>query len=343
MALQSYNWSIIGPGVLADLGTTDDVYVGESGFLSSSNERSIRGYGSYHSATIRGEVAGYLGGLSLGNDASSDSHEQVFVAKHGSVTGDTSYALYTLAYDSSVENNGVIRGATGVLMDGDSAFSTSTLMNRGKIVGDTGEGVLRWGSEDFQFTNKGLVSGHSGHGYDGSSSSGDQSITNSGKMVGSVTFGSGDDTYLGAHGKLSGTVYGGDGDDHFVGGAQDEKFEGGVGRDRINGGGGADDFVFVSVADSTLATGGRDLIVGFSQSQHDQIDLSLIDAKASTVLDDHFKFIGTNSFDGHEGQLRYYNAGGHTFIQGDTNGDGTADFAIELDHSLTLHKTDFVL
>jgi len=342
MALQSYNWSWTGNGVLVDLGTTDDVYVGEDGFLSSNDARTIKGYGSNHSASIHGEVAGYYGGIGLGDDASADFGQEIFVAKHAKVSGDVYAAMWTQGYDSSIINNGIARGSTGVEMYADSGFTTSTLLNRGRIIGEDSYGVYRSGTEDFDFTNKGTVSGGSGTAYFGGST-GDQTITNTGKLVGAVYFGSGDDVYDGVGGKVTGIVYGLDGDDHLTGGNQNEQFEGGAGRDILKGGGGADDFLFVAVGDSTLATAGRDLIQGFDQSQHDHIDLSAIDAKASTVLDDKFKFIGTDSFDGHEGQLRYYTAGGHTFIQGDTDGDGTADFAIELNNNINLHKADFVL
>jgi hypothetical protein len=345
MALQSYNFTWTGNGILADLGTTDDVYVGENGFLSSNDNRTIVGTGSNHSAEIRGEVAGDQGGIRLGNNASFDSGQDVFVSASGRVSGNLYSAVYLQGYDSSVENNGIIRGGFGVYMDANSVSTTSTLMNRGKIMCDDADhaAVTRRGTEDFDFINRGQIQTDGVYAYDGRSGSGDQSILNTGKILDGVAFGSGDDVYKGADGKLFGLLSGGDGNDKFTGGERNERLEGDVGRDIMNGGLGADDFVYLTVADSTLATGGRDLIKGFKQNQDDQIDLFGMDAKASTVLDDKFKFIGTDSFDGHEGQLRYYNAGGHTFIQGDTDGDGAADFAIELNSNVDLQKADFVL
>jgi hypothetical protein len=34
---------------------------------------------------------------------------------------------------------------------------------------------------------------------------------------------------------------------------------------------------------------------------------------------------------------------GHAFVSGDTNGDGTADFVIRLDHVSVLDASDFML
>jgi hypothetical protein len=345
MALQSYNFTWTGNGILANLGTTDDVYVGPNGFLASNNDRTIVGTGSNHEAEIRGEVAGDQGGIRLGDNASADSGQEVFVAEGARVGGNLYSAVFLQGYDSEVENNGVIRGGYGVFMDANSLSTTSKLLNRGKITCDDADhaAVTRRGTEAFDFINRGLIETDGVYAYDGRQGSGDQGIYNTGKIADGIAFGSGNDLYRGEDGKLLGLLSGGDGNDKFIGGEKNERLQGDLGRDIMKAGAGADDFVYVNVTDSTLATGGRDLIKGFSQSQDDQIDLFVIDAKLSTALDDKFKFIGTDAFSGNEGELRYYNAGGHTFVQGDNDGDGTADFAIELNNNLTLHKADFVL
>lgn len=43
------------------------------------------------------------------------------------------------------------------------------------------------------------------------------------------------------------------------------------------------------------------------------------------------------------GQLHYTQAGGNTIVQADVDGDGTADFEIELTGLLTLTAGDFLL
>jgi len=56
-----------------------------------------------------------------------------------------------------------------------------------------------------------------------------------------------------------------------------------------------------------------------------------------------FTFIGTESFRNVAGELRYQEISGNTFVYGDTNGDGVADFMIRLDGGHALVAGDFVL
>lgn len=118
---------------------------------------------------------------------------------------------------------------------------------------------------------------------------------------------------------------------------------GNAGADRLTGGAGADTFVFVAVSDSTTSAKGRDIITDFKQSQKDQIDLHEIDANSKVSGDQAFKFIATENFHKKAGELRYERAGGDTFVKGDVNGDGKADFAILIDPSIKLNATDFIL
>jgi hypothetical protein len=41
-----------------------------------------------------------------------------------------------------------------------------------------------------------------------------------------------------------------------------------------------------------------------------------------------FSWIGGGAFSGTAGELRTFASGGYAWIEGDTNGDGSADFAI---------------
>ncbi len=59
--------------------------------------------------------------------------------------------------------------------------------------------------------------------------------------------------------------------------------------------------------------------------------------------DQKFAFIGTGAFTGVAGQLHYLHEGSTTFVEGDTNGDGAADFAIRLNGLVALVGADFVL
>jgi hypothetical protein len=62
----------------------------------------------------------------------------------------------------------------------------------------------------------------------------------------------------------------------------------------------------------------------------DLIDLSGIDANSQTSENDAFAFIGAGAFTGVAGQLRAYQEGSTWIVAGDINGDGIADFLINL-------------
>lgn len=144
-------------------------------------------------------------------------------------------------------------------------------------------------------------------------------------------------------GQGSDTLTGNSGNNVLKGGAGDDRIEGGLGADKLYGGTGADTFVFRSVKDSTVSSPGRDTIYDFSRSQKDKIDLSVIDASSKGAGNQAFDFIGTKKFTKTAGELRYENKNGDTFVYGDVNGDGKADFSIMLDLSLAMRKSDFIL
>jgi serralysin len=103
---------------------------------------------------------------------------------------------------------------------------------------------------------------------------------------------------------------------------------GGLGTDILRGGGGSDIFRFESTDDSSTTAGRQDQIVDF-QRGFDKIDLLAIDANRNVEGDQAFTFIGAAGFSGKAGELNSTSAGGNMWlVQGDTDGDGTADFAI---------------
>ncbi len=127
-------------------------------------------------------------------------------------------------------------------------------------------------------------------------------------------------------------VYGEDGDDDLAGG---------TGIDLLGGGIGADDFIFAS-GDSGNTLGTADRIIDFSSAQGDRIDLSAIDA-VTGGSDDAFTFIGDSAFGNVAGQLRAETISGTTYVMGDVDGDGIADFVIKLDGTVPLSGGDFLL
>jgi hypothetical protein len=88
------------------------------------------------------------------------------------------------------------------------------------------------------------------------------------------------------------------------------------------------------------------VITDFAATGGDLINLRLVDAKDSTPeSDDAFTFIGTAAFseNGIGGELRYQIVEGNTFVSGDIDGDGTAEFYIRLNGPVELTASDFVL
>jgi hypothetical protein len=123
------------------------------------------------------------------------------------------------------------------------------------------------------------------------------------------------------------------GDDRLVGGAGDDLLIGGTGRDSMEGGAGADRFVFAAGDLAALAR--PDTIRDFDVNGGDLIDLSALGA---------LSFIGSDGFNGQgSGELRYQQQGRFTFVYGDLDGDGRADFAVQLEGVNILSEDDFVL
>jgi subtilisin family serine protease len=116
------------------------------------------------------------------------------------------------------------------------------------------------------------------------------------------------------------------GRDEIWGRGGDDTITGGLGADVLRGGDGADRFIFGSAADS--APNSRDRILDFSTG--DLIDLSRIDANEALAGDQGFLWIGSDPFGAVAGQLRMVLEGAGWSIQGDTNGDGIADFVIDV-------------
>lgn len=144
------------------------------------------------------------------------------------------------------------------------------------------------------------------------------------------------DTLFGSSGANKLTGRAGDDDLNGLGGA--DVLIGGRGSDLLTGGSGADRFVFTAAADSR-ANATHDVIDDFSRSQHDQIDLSDIDAKTTRSGNQSFRFIGGDEFSGSAGQLRFEDG----FVFGDLDGDRRSDFAIEVQGRSSMNAGDFIL
>ena len=131
-------------------------------------------------------------------------------------------------------------------------------------------------------------------------------------------------------------LFGGAGDDFLVGGRGNDLLDGGLGFDTYVGGQGNDIFDFNATTESPKGSL-RDIILDFKRGQ-DRIDVSGIDAKAGGV-NDAFKFIGKKGFHDKAGELRYKGQK----LQGDTDGNGAADFEVKVDGISKLKDADLIL
>lgn len=146
-------------------------------------------------------------------------------------------------------------------------------------------------------------------------------------------------------GRSADSLAGAAGDDLLTGNGGRDTLNGGTGADTLVGGRGPDTFVFASTTDATVAE--FDRITDFSAAENDRIDLSAIDANTATTGDQAFTFIGTAAFGNHAGELhliaKTVSASVVNFLEGDVNGDGTADFSIMLQNNAVLVRSDIVL
>ena len=168
-------------------------------------------------------------------------------------------------------------------------------------------------------------------------------------LANTLSGGAGDDRIYGA--QEADTISGGAGNDIVAGGSENDALGGnagndivigGTGRDFCSGNSGADVFRFSEGDFGGSTTASADVIFDFSKAEFDRIDLRRVDA-ASGGIDQAFSFIATAAFSGVAGQLRYELVDGNTYVSGDTDGDGAANFMVRLNGEITLVAADFVL
>jgi Ca2+-binding RTX toxin-like protein len=148
------------------------------------------------------------------------------------------------------------------------------------------------------------------------------------------------DDFSGAGG--SDALVGGAGNDRLSGNGGQDVLTGGLGRDILSGGTEADTFVFTSTADSVVGTNRGDVITDWET--FDIIDLVGIDASTSLNGNQDFIFIGLGAanLNVREGQLKYYQSGGNTYLVGNTTADSRADFQIQITGLHTLTTENFL-
>ena len=149
-------------------------------------------------------------------------------------------------------------------------------------------------------------------------------------------------------------LFGAGGVDTLVGGAGNDKLNGGGGHDILFGGEG-DDILIGEWGDDQMIGGlgndlflyytnhgGTDTILDFERGA-DKIVLVGMDADTNTSANDAFTFINSAAFSNTAGELRIKMLDNGVMVQGDTDGDGIADFEIIVEGVDILSTTDFYL
>lgn len=120
-----------------------------------------------------------------------------------------------------------------------------------------------------------------------------------------------------------------DGNDTLLGGDGNDVLAGARGADTLTGGRDADKFVFTNVDQSANQPGAFDTITDF-EAGIDHIDVSHIDANATTSLLEHFHFpLGSTLHVGEIGSF-YDAARNVTVVEANTTGAAVNDFHLEL-------------
>jgi Ca2+-binding RTX toxin-like protein len=123
----------------------------------------------------------------------------------------------------------------------------------------------------------------------------------------------------------------GAGNDTLFGGGGDDALYAGQGKDVMTGGAGKDTFLYAELSDSAVGAD-RDVITDFEQGT-DKIDLHQLGATG---------FIGSNAFSGRAGEVRAVSMLDGSLVELDADGDGIADFQLELQGGVLLRSDDFV-
>jgi Ca2+-binding RTX toxin-like protein len=295
-----------------------------------------------------------------GGDALA-ANGRIDLVNHGAILGTgpdaRSIVLAAGSGGSKLVNRGTVSTTFGAAIDADALVSGAALFERnlGVIAGSY------LGAETVDsLRNRGTMELVSTQG-------GNDTLRNRGIIDGPVLLGSGNDTYDGRRGELDDYADGGSGNDTLTGGALADDLRGGADADAMSGGDGDDTLSGGAGADALTGGAGNDVLTGGTErdtlsgkagndrfvggtaaeaglgSGADRIT-DLAPGADDIVLGAFMAgaaFIGGAAFAGGGArQVRYTAATG--VVQGDANGDGTADFEIVLTNRPALTAGDFI-
>ena len=141
---------------------------------------------------------------------------------------------------------------------------------------------------------------------------------------------------------LTGTAnlkgYGNSSNNRLTGNSGSNVLEGKAGQDIISGKDGGDMFVYRSTNVCGITKSTRDIITDFDRTELDVIDLSNIDAFTETDGNQQFVYIGSNSFSGTQGEVRFASG----ILSVNTGTDTAADMQIKL-NGVSEFSSDFLI
>jgi len=73
------------------------------------------------------------------------------------------------------------------------------------------------------------------------------------------------------------------------------------------------------------------------------MNFGFVNLAGGAAVDQDFHFIGAKAFHHKAGELHFVKGHGHLFVEGDVDGNGRADFRIDVHGASSLTSHDFVL
>lgn len=299
-------------------------------------------YGDGGNDTIDGGTGGDLMDGGSGNDRYYVGNAFDSVVEEAAAGNDSVYSTISYVLGDNVENLWLL-GSTAINATGN-ARNNLLVGNSGANVLNGGAGADRLGggtgNDTFYVDNSGdQVIEYASAGTDTVYSTISHVLADNVETLRLL----GSSSINGTGNALSNVLAGNSGANTLNGGAGNDKLYGAQGADHLWGGTGADEFAFATGHFGGFSAATAERIHDFSHAQGDTINLQQIDANALVSGNQGFTFIGGQSFHNVAGELRSVKSASYTYLYGDTNGDGTADFLILLDGQHSLAGGDFIL